>query len=67
MSETDLINMNNVDFSSLLNDMNKITEKKFELIAIKNMFNKNMNQVNVHNIYIHVGNIPLYLSIYMYI
>ena len=23
--------------------MNKITEKKFELIAIKNMFNKNVN------------------------
>tara|TARA_Y100000816_G_C25937239_1_gene488799 strand:+ start:391 stop:699 length:309 start_codon:yes stop_codon:yes gene_type:complete len=26
MSETDLINMNNVDFSSLQNDMNKINE-----------------------------------------
>ena len=34
MSETDLINMNNVDFSSLQNDMNKINESVYFYINI---------------------------------
>lgn len=33
----------NTEKYNLINDMNNITEKKFELIAIKNMFNKNVN------------------------